>query len=298
MPPLQEQLSKVPKWAWIAGGGIAIGAAFLLSRSSGPSSSVSGSETSALTDALGQLQDALNSLGGNEASGPPAGSGGGGSVGSGLDPTINLDQGEASDPSSNVNLGPTYAATGPTTLNLENSRIIAGSAPYVTKSGILPSGVTPSQVATPTQSTIRRMAERAGLGSAETAFLVNRITPVERYQSGSPTPVVQATPVTKNVIQQLAERSGLGSAETAFLVNRQQPLTPTRSQVSSTLSSAANNAVAKATAVKVTPPKSGTSKVTTTKKSAALASRTPTYSPLAVTQKTPVKQTGQRARAV
>jgi len=55
---LQDSISKVPSWGWLAGGGLAIGLVLLVTRKGG--AVVGGGQTSDLTDVLASLTNAIN----------------------------------------------------------------------------------------------------------------------------------------------------------------------------------------------------------------------------------------------
>lgn len=85
---LMEQLKSTPKWVWIAGGGVVVVGAFLVTRKTASTADTTG-QNSAFTDSFGQLMSALtalqndilngkNSTGDGSTGTGPGGSGGGG----------------------------------------------------------------------------------------------------------------------------------------------------------------------------------------------------------------------------
>ena len=102
---LMEKLKSVPKWVWIAGGGVVVVAAFALSKKSTSAGTEPG-QSSDFTNMFYQLMDSLAQLQQDILNGPkagkdgkdgkngtgttPGGGGGGGGGGSGSDPTVTI----------------------------------------------------------------------------------------------------------------------------------------------------------------------------------------------------------------
>ncbi len=206
---IQTKIENIPTSYLVVGGVIVLGIFWLLSKSSTGTPEYVASQTSALSDALSRLQEALNNLVGNQTSSGqtqvPGGSGG-----SGLDPN------PTTSPTTSTTTSPTTSTTTTTSPIISSPTTRSTES---TKTSISPTKSTKStRISTPTRTygqtriTLSELASEGIISTQQAQLLLSRTAPTLPESS----PVIRSYGQTRVNLSELASE-GVISSQQAML---------------------------------------------------------------------------------